>query len=290
MQHREGLHELLSGAGLAVVEDMRPGSLFPPEAGWRIARGIAAPDGAVREALDAAWWHRLADGEFLVAVLGHRIGGNDSCWTRVRFAGGGVPGLTGDPGFVALSLDGQVLLGEVPGADGSRVTALDRLPERLAEAAAAAGCETEVERAEVWAAVPGRPAWPLHWAEGIGSNPAAPDELLIRLLDVEVRFLNGCDREVRGGAGSPHQAATSAPARPPMLTHADQRARCGVHKQRPQRAPVVIGRAGPGAAARLGTENRLELGCRHGPLPIRPAHSRPANHRTGKHEPMICKP
>lgn len=170
----------------------------PVPAGGRLAdrAGIAAPDGAVREALDTAWWRRLADadGEFLVAVLGHRIGGNDSWWTRVRYAGGGVPGLTGDPGFVALSLDGQVLLAEVPGADGPRVTALDRLPERLEEAAAAAGRETEVERAEVWAAVPGQPAWPLHWAEGIGSNPAAPDELLIRLLDVAEGFLHGCDR------------------------------------------------------------------------------------------------
>ncbi|MEU6950582.1 hypothetical protein ABZ957_36060 [Streptomyces sp. NPDC046316] len=196
MQHREELHELLTCAGLTVVEDMRPGSLFPPEAGWRIARGLAAPDGAVREALDAAWWRSLADadGEFLVAVLGHRIGGNDSWWTRVRYTGGGVPGLTGGPGFVALSLDGQVLLSEVPDAEGPRVTALDRLPERLEETAASAGRETEAERAEVWAAVPGRPAWPLHWAEGIGSNPAAPDELLIRLLDVEVGFLHGCDR------------------------------------------------------------------------------------------------
>ncbi|MET8401765.1 hypothetical protein [Streptomyces sp900116325] len=164
MRHREGLHELLVRAGLTVVEDVRPGSLFPPEAGWRIARGIAAPGGAAREALDAVWWRRLADadGGFLVAVLGYRIGGNDSWWTRVRYAGGGVPELIGDLGFVALSLDGQVLLAEVPGADGPRVTALDRLPERLEEAAAAAGRETEVERAEVWAGVPGRPAWPLH--------------------------------------------------------------------------------------------------------------------------------
>ncbi|MFF2995946.1 hypothetical protein ACFVTC_15435 [Streptomyces sp. NPDC057950] len=196
MQHRQELHELLAHAGLTVVEDVCPGSLFPPEAGWRIARGIAAPDGAAREALDAAWWRRLcdADGEFLVAVLGHRTGGNDSWWTRVRYAGSGVPELTGDPGFVALSPDGQVLLAEVSGAYGSRVTALDRLPERLEEAAAAAGRETEVERAEVWAAVPGRRAWPLHWAEGIGSNPAATDELLIRLLDVEAGFLYSCDR------------------------------------------------------------------------------------------------
>ncbi|MET7494818.1 hypothetical protein ABZV61_24385 [Streptomyces sp900116325] len=164
MRHREGLHELLVRAGLTVVEDVRPGSLFPPEAGWRIARGIAAPGGAAREALDAVWWRRLADadGGFLVAVLGYRIGGNDSWWTRVRYAGGGMPELIGDLGFVALSLDGQVLLAEVPGADGPRVTALDRLPERLEEAAAAAGRETEVERAEVWAGVPGRPAWPLH--------------------------------------------------------------------------------------------------------------------------------
>lgn len=196
MQHREGLHELLVRAGLTVVEDVRPGSLFPPEAGWRIARGIAAPGGAAREALDAVWWRRLADadGGFLVAVLGYRIGGNDSWWTRVRYAGSGVPELTGNLGFMALSLDGQVLVAQVPGADGPRVTALDRLPERLEEAAAAAGRETEVERAEVWAAVPGRPAWPLHWAEGIGFNPAAPDELLIRLLDVAEGFLHGCDR------------------------------------------------------------------------------------------------
>ncbi|WP_329113835.1 hypothetical protein [Streptomyces sp. NBC_01465] len=196
MQHREGLQELLVRAGLAVVEDVHPGGLFPPEAAWRIARGIAAPDGATREALDAAWWRRLpdADGEFLVAVLGHRIGGNDSWWIRVRCVGGGVPGLTGDPGFVALSLDGQVLLADVPCADGPRVTAVDRLPERLEGAAIAAGRETEAERAEVWAAVPDRPAWPLHWAEGIGSNPAAPDELLIQLLDVDEGFLHGCDR------------------------------------------------------------------------------------------------
>jgi hypothetical protein len=55
-------HELLARAGLTVVGDVRPGSLFPPEAGRRIAWGIAAPDGVVREPLDAAWWRmrRLA--------------------------------------------------------------------------------------------------------------------------------------------------------------------------------------------------------------------------------------
>ncbi|MET7595731.1 hypothetical protein ABZS84_11840 [Streptomyces sp. NPDC005481] len=195
MQHHEKLHALLTRAGVEVVEDVRAGGLFPPEAGWRIARGIAAPDGAEREVLDAAWWDRLrdADGEFLVAVLGHRIGGNDSWWTRVRHVGG-VPELTGDPGFVALSLDGQVLLAVLPGAGGPRVTALDRLPEQLDEVAEAAGRETQGERAEVWTAVPGSRAWPLHWAEGIGSNPAATDELLIRLLDVTDGFLHGCDR------------------------------------------------------------------------------------------------
>ncbi|MFJ5774610.1 hypothetical protein [Streptomyces sp. NPDC093094] len=224
MQHREKLHELLLCAGLTVVEDMRPGSLFPPEAGWRIARGIAAPDGAVREALDDAWWRRLADadGEFLVAVLGHRIGGNDSWWTRVRCADAGAPGLSGDPGFVALSLDGQVFLAQVPGADGPRVTALDRLPERLEAAAAAAGHETEAERAEAWAAVPGRHAWPLHWAEGIGFNPAAPDELLIRLLDVAEGFLHGCDRPAVLDAAvahpDPRVRATPADTFRPKLT------------------------------------------------------------------------
>ncbi|MGW5679527.1 hypothetical protein ACWEV4_31375, partial [Streptomyces sp. NPDC003860] len=196
MQQHAKLHGLLARAGLTVVEDVRPGNLFPPEAGWRIARGIAAPSGGAREALDAAWWRRLCDvdGEFLVAVLRHRIGGNDSWWTRVRHTGSGVPKLTGDPGFVALSLDGQVLLAEVPSPDGPRATALDRLPERLEESAAVAGRETEVERAEVWAAVPGRRGWPSHWIEGIGANPAATDELLIRLLDVAVDFLHACDR------------------------------------------------------------------------------------------------
>ena len=196
MKHREELHGLLARAGLTVVEDVRPGSLFPPEAAWRIARGVAAPDGEALATLDAAWWRRLrdADGEFLVAVLRHRIGGNDSWWTRVRHAGSGVPELTDDPGFVALSLDGQVLLAEVPGARGPRVTAMDRLPERLEEAAAAAGRETEAEQADAWATVPGQPSWPLHWAEGIGLNPAATDELLIRLLDVEEGFLHVCDR------------------------------------------------------------------------------------------------
>ncbi|MGV9313602.1 hypothetical protein ACWDR0_15640 [Streptomyces sp. NPDC003691] len=129
-----------------------------------------------------------------MAVLGHRIGGNDSWWSRVRYAGSGVPELTGDPGFVALSLDGQVMLAEVPGVDGPRVTALDRLPERLDEAAAAADRETEAERTAVWATVPGRRGWPLHWAEGIGVNPAATDEMLIRLLDADAGLLHGCDR------------------------------------------------------------------------------------------------
>ncbi|MFE1949292.1 hypothetical protein ACFW9D_02350 [Streptomyces sp. NPDC059524] len=196
MPRPEKLHGLLARAGLTVVGEVSPGGLFPPEAGWRIARGIAAPDGA-RRAIDDAWWRRLlgVEGEFLVAVLGHRIGGNDAWWTRVRPDDGtAVPQLTGDPGFVALSLDGQVLLAQVPGEDGPRATALDRLPERLEEAAEAAGRETEAQRAETWQAVPGRPAWPLHWADGIGSNPSAPDALLIRLLDVEVGFLHGCDR------------------------------------------------------------------------------------------------
>lgn len=157
-----------------------------------------------------------------MAVLRHRIGGNDAWWTRVRHTGGTVPKLTSDPGFVALSPDGQVLLAAVPGAGGTRVTALDRLPERLEEAAAAAEYETEVERAEVWAAVPGRPAWPLHWMEGIGFNPAATDELLIRLLDVDEGFLHGCDRPAVLDAAMAHPdprvRSTPADAFRPKLT------------------------------------------------------------------------
>ncbi|MBK6017973.1 hypothetical protein [Streptomyces sp. MBT53] len=264
MQRQEKVHELLVRAGLTVVEDVSPGSLFPPEAGWRIARGIAAPDGAVREALDAEWWRRLADadGGFLVAVLGYRIGGNDDWWTHVRYTGDGVPELTGDPGFVALSLDGQVLLAAVPGADGPRatardrqadrqadrprVTALDRLPERLEETAEAAGRETEAERAEVWAAVPGRPAWPVRWAEGIGFNPAAPDELLIRLLDVTESFLDGCDRPavLDAALAHPDPRVRSAPADTfrPKLT-SDQWTRLVRAEPSPSRRVFWAGRA-----------------------------------------------
>ncbi|MEU9731386.1 hypothetical protein [Streptomyces sp. NPDC048002] len=223
MHLREGLQELLSRAGLTVVEEMRPGSLFPPEAAWRVARGITAPDGEAPDALDAPWWDRVvdADDEFLVAVHRYRIGGNDALWTRVRRTVA-VPELTGGPGFVALALDGQVLLAEVPGPDGSRLTALDRLPERLEEVAGAAGRETEAERVAAWADVPARPGWPLHWAEGIGVNPAAPDDLLIRLLDVSDGFLYGCDRPAVLDAAVTHPdakvRARSAEAFRPQLT------------------------------------------------------------------------
>ncbi|MGW4699932.1 hypothetical protein [Streptomyces sp. NPDC004285] len=224
MHHPNKLHELLSRAGFTVVEDVRPGSWLPPEAGWRIARGTVAPDGAVHGTLDAAWWRRLAhaDGEFLIAVLGHRVGGNDSWWTKVRLTDDRAPFPADGPGFVALSLDGQVLVAEVPGADGPRVTALDRLPERLEKAAEAAGRETDAERDEVWAAVPGRRAWPERWAEGLGSNLAAPDELLIRLLDVTVGFLHGCDRPAVLDAAVSHSdarvRATPADTFRPRLT------------------------------------------------------------------------
>ncbi|MFG3280932.1 hypothetical protein [Streptomyces sp. NPDC048111] len=208
MSPREDLHELLRRAGLTVLADVPPGHVLPPEAGWRVARGTTAPDGALREVLDAAWWSRLADagGEFLVAVLGHRIGGNDSWWTRVRSAGG-APGLSGGPGFLALSLDGEVLVAEVPGPEGPRLTAIDRLRGRLEEAAEAAGRETAAERDAVWASAPGRPAWPLHWAEGLGFNPAAPDALLIRLLDVAEGFLHGCGRPAVLDAAVTHPEA-----------------------------------------------------------------------------------
>jgi hypothetical protein len=37
-------------------------------------------------------------------------------------------------------------------------------------------------------------------------------------------------------------------------------------------------------------QNHLELGRQHGPLPIKPAHARPTNHRTESHELKICTP
>jgi hypothetical protein len=37
-------------------------------------------------------------------------------------------------------------------------------------------------------------------------------------------------------------------------------------------------------------QNRLELGCQHGPLLFQPAHAGPTNHRAESHELKICTP
>lgn len=195
MRGVEKLGELLERAGLDVVGEHAGNPVLPPETAWRIAHGAAAPAGAALPAQGLPPWPEVvkasglidAAGEFLVAVKGHRIGGNDALWTRVRTAGR--PGLTGDPAFVALSTDGEVLLGVTPAPDGIRLTLLDRLTERLDAAARTAGTETAEELAAAWATLSGEPAWPGELTEGLGFNRAAPDDVLVRLLDVFDGFL-----------------------------------------------------------------------------------------------------
>ncbi|MEV6108549.1 hypothetical protein AB0M28_28170 [Streptomyces sp. NPDC051940] len=202
MGHEAQLHELLEQVGLAVVGETDPDEgLLPPDAAWRIAEGVivAAAEG---EAIgtDPERWptraHHLIDGrgEFLVAVRGCHTGGNEALWTRVRAAGDApvgpaclteLAGPTADRAVVALSTDGESLVGIVRGGEGPRVTVLDRLTARLEEAAEAAGRETPEERAAVWAALPGRGAVPAdQWIRGLSGNNTTPPDMVLRLLEV----------------------------------------------------------------------------------------------------------
>ncbi|MEU3786371.1 hypothetical protein [Streptomyces sp900129855] len=91
----------------------------------------------------------------------------------------------GRPQFVAMAVGGDTVLG-VTGSGGEvRITAVDRIAERIAAEARAAVQDTPRARAQAWESLFERPSAQLrtHWANGLSGNPAAPDDVRVALLD-----------------------------------------------------------------------------------------------------------
>jgi hypothetical protein len=195
------LGELLRRAGLEVVGERRVQEVPSPRFAWR-ATVPGDAERVVRVAGDRAdpigefnaQWHRLAvaggildeDGVFLIDIADHCTGGAPWDWTPVRLTDrwdlAGVLGeRPGEPNFVALSTDGDSLLGTTSEDDGIRLVVVDRMRERREAAARATARETPEERAVAWeSAVAGLdPSGRLltSWANGLALNPATPDDL-----------------------------------------------------------------------------------------------------------------
>ncbi|MFE2701671.1 PE-PGRS family protein [Streptomyces mirabilis] len=195
------LGELLRRAGLEVVGEWRVQEVPSPRFAWRAAvPGDAervvrvAGDGADPIGEFNAQWQRLAvaggildeDGVFLIDIADHRTGSAPWDWTPVRLTDrwdlAGVLGeRPGEPKFVALSTNGDSLLGTTSEDDGIRLVVMDRMRERREAAARAMARETPEERAVAWeSAFEGLdPSERLltSWANGLALNPATPDDL-----------------------------------------------------------------------------------------------------------------
>jgi hypothetical protein len=141
MGGRDELVELLGRAGLEIVGDWRVEEVLPPPAVWRhVTVGSDRPD-LVTEL--NAQWHRLAseagilgeDGVFLIDVAGNWTGCAPRRWVRVRLTAdwdlAGVLGeRPGQPEFVTLSTDGDVLVGATTEEYSVWLVAVDRIKER----------------------------------------------------------------------------------------------------------------------------------------------------------------
>ncbi|WKK23757.1 PE-PGRS family protein [Streptomyces olivoreticuli] len=200
---RDKLADLLRLAGLEIVGEQRIENVLPIRAAWRpVASVQAEPAVAVRgDRADLvaevnAQWHRLAteggiigeDGVFLIDVAGT---GAPRLWTRVRLTDqwdlAGVLGeRPGQPEFIALSMDGNTLLGATTEEYEVWLVAVDRIKDRQEEAAREAARETSQERAAVWEAMLRGPRPPGRlrekWAHGLALNPAATDHVRAGLL------------------------------------------------------------------------------------------------------------
>ncbi|GAA1355111.1 PE-PGRS family protein [Streptomyces beijiangensis] len=203
---REELAEILGRAGLEEAGDRPIGNVLPPRAAWRpVAAYGAEPAAKVRSDLPGlvaelnAQWHRLAtelgvvdeDGMFLIDVAGTRTGCTPRSWTRVRLTDGwDLAGVLGDrpgqPEFVTLSTDGDALLGATTEEYEVWFIAVDGVKQRQEEAARAAARETPEEREAAWASLFQGPKPTARlvraWADGLASNPSAPDDLQLRLM------------------------------------------------------------------------------------------------------------
>ncbi|MES5818720.1 PE-PGRS family protein [Streptomyces sp. RG80] len=201
MGGRDELTALLGRAGLELVGDRRVEEVLPPPFAWRrVAAWEAEPAVRVRsdrtDLVDElnAQWHRLAteagvldaDGVFLLHTSGS--GG----WVRVRLTEdwdlAGVLGeRPGQPEFVTLSPDGDMLLGATTEEYDVWLVSVDRLRQRQEEAARAVAAETAEDRAAAWTKLFEGPK-PTErmldaWARGLSLNPAAPAELRVRLVE-----------------------------------------------------------------------------------------------------------
>ncbi|MEU1178608.1 PE-PGRS family protein [Streptomyces sp. NPDC005820] len=199
----DGMTTRLERAGLELADPWySAGPLSSREAWRRVTSGETAPRVTLpgdRLAEVDAQWHRLAaesgffdgdDGLFLVEIEGARAGRGPRHWARVRLtpgwdlAGGLRPTPEGRAEFVAMAVGGDTVLGVTADADGVRITVVDRIAERIEEEARAAAEETPRVREEAWESLlagASRKFW-LLWAESLGGNPAAPDDLRIELL------------------------------------------------------------------------------------------------------------
>lgn len=198
----DGLKARLERAGLAIADPWYADGPLPPRAAWRrVASGGTAPRvtlPADRLAEIDAQWHRLAresgffdgDGLFLVEIEGDRAGRVPRHWARVRLtpgwdlAGGLRPAPDGQAEFVAMAVGGDAVLGVTASADGVRITVVDGIAARIAEEARRAAEETPREREEAWESLFAGASKKLRllWANGLGGNPAAPDDVRIDLL------------------------------------------------------------------------------------------------------------
>lgn len=208
------LAEWLRRVGLDVVGDGRGGNVLPPQSAWRWVgsgetRGIVAvrgdgPDAGIEVDVQ---WHRLAvdlgivdeDGVFLIAVASERMCCAPRRWTRVRLsANWSLAAVAGHPAerspeFVALSLDGNALLGVITEETDLRFIAIRGVRERQEAAADVQAEEAPHERAAAWASLfraPGPSAEVRQaWAHGLARNAATPDDLLGDLLGFSYHLL-----------------------------------------------------------------------------------------------------
>ena len=206
---RSALTELLERAGLQVVGHGRVADARPAAAAWRpVIAGNTEPTLAVPDdhpdlvAELNRQWHRLAvehgvinrDGEFLISVA------NQGCtccerghWTRVRLAdhwdlAGPLGPKPGQPEFVAMSLDGESVLGATSEEYAVWFVAVAPFTDWLEASAQVRAAESVEERAADWNTIM---RWKTAsaglrsaWRDGLARNPAAPSSVLLRLLDV----------------------------------------------------------------------------------------------------------
>ncbi|MEU6240392.1 PE-PGRS family protein [Streptomyces sp. NPDC047024] len=225
----EALTALLRRTGLEIVGQGRVREARPVSAAWRpVITGDRGPTAAVPSdhpdlvAELNRQWHRLAaehavvdaNGEFLISLAGQDC----TCcgysrWLRVRLPEGAgwadrvdlaeltgradLPGSAGRsaaepgrPGFVAMSLDEESVLGTTVEGDAVWLIAVDGFPAWLEASAKtrARAPEGAEEREDGWDAVSRwttvSPRLRKEWLGGLAMNPAAPASVLRRLLDV----------------------------------------------------------------------------------------------------------